>query len=317
MRLLFLFKAARLSKGEHTIIIIAGPTAVGKTSLAIQLALHWQTQIISADSRQCYKELNIGVAKPSPEQLEQVQHYFINSHSIHEEVNAGVFEQYALQSANTIFQQQPVAVMVGGTGLYIKTFCEGIDNMPAIDPAIRQNIITSYEANGLQWLQQQVQEKDPLFWQQAEQQNPQRLMRALEIVMATGESITAFRTQAKAARSFNVIKIGLELPKEVLRNNIDTRVDIMMQDGLLHEVQSLLPYRSLNALQTVGYREFFDYIDGRLTLEQAVERLKINTRQYAKRQLTWFKRDNAMQWFHPADINGIIAYVNEELLKVQ
>jgi tRNA dimethylallyltransferase len=285
---------------------------VGKTSLSIQLAQHFKTQIVSADSRQCYKELNIGVAKPSVSELSLVKHYFINSHSIHHEVNAGMYEEYALKAVDKIFQQNNIAVMVGGTGLYVKSFCEGIDEMPVIPENIRTEIIQQYNEKGLNWLQQQVQQKDPLFWQMAEQQNPQRLMRALEVVEATGNSITTYRRQKKVQRPFNIIKIGLELPKEQLHHNINTRVDIMMQEGLEQEVRALLPYRSLNALQTVGYRELFDYFDGRCSLHQAVEKIKTNTRQYAKRQMTWFKRNKEINWLNAKEepFQKILSFIN-------
>jgi len=251
--------------------------------------------------------LNIGVAKPDAAELEAVPHYFINSHSVHEEVNAAVFEQYALQCAETIFQQNNIAVMVGGTGLYIKAFCEGMDAMPVVPAAVRDSIIQQYHINGLSWLQKEVQTKDPLFWETAEQQNPQRLMRALEIVTATGSSITSFKQNKKAVRPFHIIKIGLELPREQLNNNINKRVDRMMQQGLQEEVQSLMPLQQLNALQTVGYSELFDYYNNKTTLAKAVEQIKTNTRQYAKRQMTWFRKDEAVKWYDAAEINiGII-----------
>ena len=297
----------------HTIIVIAGPTAVGKTALSLQLAQHFQTAIISADSRQCFRELNIGVAKPDQEELEKVQHYFINSHSIHEDVNAAVFEQYALSAAATVFQQRPVAVMVGGTGLYIKAFCEGMDDIPPVPPAVHDAVIEHYRQHGLVWLQQQVQQKDPAFWQVAEQQNPQRLMRALEVLEATGRSIMDFRKAHKAIRPFRVIKIALELPKDILHQRIHHRVDLMMEQGLLAEVQALEPYRHLNALQTVGYKELFEHLDGRITLDAAVEQLKTNTRHYAKRQMTWFKRDTSFKWFQPSAEKEVLAYCSSIL----
>ena len=292
-----------------TVVIICGPTAVGKTSLAIQLAQHFNTQIISADSRQCFKELNIGVAKPLAEQLRQAHHYFINSHTIHEEVNAASFERYALQAIQEIFKQQDIAIMVGGTGLYIKAFCEGLDNIPTIPDEIRNSINQQYNTKGLAWLQNEIQTKDPLFWQTAEQQNPQRLMRALEVVEATGQSINSFRTGEKLQRPFNIIKIGLELPREELYQRINQRVDNMLQDGLIEEVKSLISFKSLNALQTVGYKEFFDYFDGVFSLEQAVGELKKHTRHYAKRQITWFKKDEQIQWFQPNAIQLIKDYL--------
>jgi len=289
---------------SNTIIIIAGPTAVGKTAFAIQLAMLLDTAIISADSRQCYRELNIGVAKPSPAELQQVPHYFINSHSVKEEVNAVVFEQYALQKAAEIFHTKNVAIMVGGTGLYIKAFTQGLDDIPPVDDDIRNAIIHQFNTNGLEWLQQQVQENDPAFWQVTEQQNPQRLMRGLEVKLSTGKSIIAFRSGNKQQRPFNIVSIGLELPREVLYQRINQRVDRMMDAGLVAEVQQLQMFKSLNALQTVGYTEIFDYLDGNTSLDTAVEQIKRNTRHYAKRQLTWFKKDNSMTWYSPADDPG-------------
>jgi tRNA dimethylallyltransferase len=282
---------------QPTVIIIVGPTAVGKTAFAIALAKHFNTSIISADSRQCYKELSIGVAKPTTAELAAVKHYFIGTHSINEEVNAGVFEKYALDAVATIFETNSVAVMVGGTGLYIKSFCEGIDDMPSIDPALRNSIITDYETNGLEWLQHQVAAKDPIYWESTpEKNNPQRLMRALEILLATGKSITHFQSAQKITRPFNILKIGLSMPREILNERIHNRVDAMMEEGLLQEVTSLLRNANRNALQTVGYQEMFAHLSGEITLEDAVALIKQHTRQYAKRQMTWFKKDNQIHW---------------------
>lgn len=287
-------------------IIVAGPTAVGKTAVAIQLAKHFTTSIISADSRQCYKELNIGVARPSVQELEAVNHYFIASHSIQDEVTAAGFEQYALQKAMELFQEHDTVIMVGGTGLYIKAFCEGLDMIPAVDPAIREQIISNYNSKGLAWLQEQVQQKDPAFYASGEIQNPQRMMRALEVVESTGQSVLSFWKGDKAQRNFNIMKIGLELPKEELHQRIHTRIDQMMQAGQLEEVKGLVPYKHLNALQTVGYKELFEYLEGAISLEKAVDQIKTNTRQYAKRQMTWFKKDEEMKWFAPSQAGEII-----------
>ena len=281
---------------NKTCLVIAGPTAVGKTPVAVALAQHFNTEIISADSRQCYKELNIGVAKPSPEQLQQVKHWFINSHSIQDEVNAGVFEEYALKKADEIFEKNKVAVMVGGTGLYIKAFCEGMDEVPVIDPSIRQEIISNFKNNGLAWLQNEVEKIDPIYFSKGETKNPQRMMRALEVKLSTGKSIIEFRSHEKKERGFNIIKIGLELPKEQLHQNINKRVDEMVDNGLLDEVKSLTSFKHLNALQTVGYKELFDHLEGNVSLDNAIEQIKINTRQYAKRQMTWFKKDKDVKW---------------------
>ncbi len=285
---------------KKTCILIVGPTAVGKTSLAIQVAQHFNTEIISADSRQCFKELNIGVAKPSAEELAAVKHHFINSHSIKDEVNAAVFEQYALDKIGKIFSKNDFAVMAGGTGLYVKSFCNGIDEVPVIKPEIREKIVADFEWEGIEWLQKEVEKNDPLYFAKGEMKNPQRMMRALEVKLSTGRSITQFQTQQKKQRDFNIIKIGLELPKDQLHSNINKRADAMMQQGLLAEVKKLEPFKKLNALQTVGYRELFGYLAGDLLLEDAVEIIKINTRQYAKRQMTWFAKDEEIKWCAPA-----------------
>lgn len=284
---------------NKTCIIIQGPTAVGKTALAVQVAKHFSTEIISADSRQCYKELNIGVAKPSREELEQVPHHFINSHSIADDINAAVFETYALKKVNGIFEKHNIAVMVGGTGLYIKAFCRGLDEVPIIKPGIRERIIADYEERGITWLQEEVKTNDPAYFAVGEIKNPQRLMRALEVVISTGQSIVAFRKSTAIKRDFEIINIGLELPKEELYNRINSRVDTMMRDGLLEEVKSLELYQHMNALQTVGYKELFIFLKGETQLPLAIENIKKNTRHYAKRQLTWFKKDETIAWCGP------------------
>ena len=295
---------------DKTCIVIAGPTAVGKTNISIALAQHFKTAIISADSRQCYKELTIGVAKPGIEQLQLVQHYFINSHSITENLNAGMFEQYALNAVNEIFLEHDTAIMVGGTGLYIRAFCEGMDAIPAVDMALRNEINNSYMEAGLDWLQNEIKEKDPAWYALGEIQNPQRMMRALEVVLHTGKSILAFQRAAKSERNFKIIKIGLTLPRAALYRNINNRADEMIRDGLETEVRSLLQYRHLNALQTVGYREMFECIDGTVKQGTAIENIKKNTRHYAKRQLTWFKKEEGMQWFSPLDYSQLIDYLH-------
>jgi len=296
-------------KQENTIIIIVGPTASGKTSLSLQLAQYLNTNIISADSRQCFKELNIGVAKPANEELERVKHYFINSHSIFENITAQTFEQCALKAAEEIFKHNKYAVMAGGTGLYIKAFCEGLDEIPDVDEIIRKEIIEEYNNKGLLWLQNEVKKKDPLFWQAGEQQNPQRLMRALEVFLSSGKSITTFRTQVKKERSFNIIKVGLDISKEQLHSNIDTRIDEMIENGLVNEVESLWTYKNLNALQTVGYKEIFEYFEGSISLKDAIKKIKANTNQYAKRQMTWFKKDKSIYWIKAAQLPLLMSFV--------
>ena len=274
-----------------TCVIVAGPTAVGKTSYGIDLALKYNTQIISADSRQCFKELNIGVAKPSDEQLKKVQHYFINSHSIHDEVNARVFEGYALNKVQEIFEKSDFAVMVGGTGLYIKAFMEGLDEIPDIDESIKKEINEMYLTNGFDWLQNELKKNDPVFFAKGEMQNQQRMLRALEVKLSTGKAILDFHSKEKQKRNFEIKVHLLELPREQLYDNINLRVDQMMEKGLLKEVENLYGYKHLNALQTVGYKELFEYFNGKISLEKAIEEIKKNTRHYAKRQMTWFKKN--------------------------
>ena len=302
-----------MSSPKKSIILICGPTAVGKTSIAISLAKHFHTEIISADSRQCFKELNIGVARPSQEELSAVTHHFIASHSIRENINAAYFEKYGLQKVNELFATHDVIIMVGGTGLYIKAFCEGLDEIPSISESVRNGIIANYETKGLEWLQNEIRTKDPQFFETGEMKNPQRIMRALEVVESTGQSILGFRKKNKVQRPFHIIKIGLELSKEELHSNINDRVDKMIDHGLVEEVRSLLSFRDLNALQTVGYSEVFDFIDGNKTLSFAAEEIKKNTRQYAKRQMTWFKKDNEINWFSPKQLSDVLDYAEGKL----
>lgn len=271
-------------------LVVCGPTAVGKTDHAIDLALKHGTSIISADSRQCYRELNIGVAKPSPEQLELVPHYFINSYSITEDINVKAFENYALNAASDLFREHDTIVMVGGTGMYIKAFAEGIDEIPEIDKEFRDQIIATYKAEGFEWLYGEVRYKDPKFFLEGEMENPQRMLRALEVKLSTGKSILEYQLNQKVQRDFDIEYILLELDRQVLYQRINERVDRMMTAGLLEEAKSLYPFRHLNALQTVGYKELFSYLDGNITLDFAVEEIKKNTRRYAKRQMTWFKK---------------------------
>jgi len=286
-----------------------GPTAVGKTSFAIELAKALNTEIISADARQCYHELNIGVARPSLEELGAVRHHFIASHAIQDTVNAAVFEEYALAKTTQLFTSKDAVVMVGGTGLYIKAFCEGLDAIPSIDPAVRLAIIAQYEKSGLAWLQKEVAEKDPSYWSQAEQDNPHRLMRALEVVLGAGASILSFQKQTKVERSFRIVKIGLEMPRLTLYERINQRVLNMVEAGLEQEVIDLKPFFNLNALQTVGYQEWLPYFEGKISKEKVIELIQQNTRRYAKRQMTWFKKDAEIQWYQAAaaSISQIIA----------
>lgn len=299
------------SAKQKTVIIIMGPTASGKTAAAIELAKHFHTEIISADSRQCFKELDIGVARPSSEELKTVPHHFIATHSIHEEVTAAVFEEYALEKANELFQKHDVVIMVGGTGFYIKAFCEGLDHIPVIDPLIRKKITDEYEKKGIEWLQNEIKEKDGTFYISGEISNPQRMMRALEVMEGTGQSVLSFRSGKKIKRGFNIVKFGLKLPREKLYQQINSRVDKMIAAGLVDEAKSLKEFQQLNALQTVGYSELFEYFDGKCTMEAATEKIKTNTRQYAKRQLTWFNKDDSIKWIEAGDRNEMISFAEE------
>ncbi|WP_416438765.1 tRNA (adenosine(37)-N6)-dimethylallyltransferase MiaA [Phnomibacter sp. MR] len=291
---------------QHLLVAVAGPTAVGKTAVAIALAQHFRTEIISFDSRQCYREMNIGVARPSDEELAAVPHHFIASHSIHEPVDAAQYEQWALQQLDALFQQYKVVIAVGGTGLYLKALTEGLDVMPDIPAEIRNSIRDSYEKKGIVWLQKTLTDADPLYASTGEMHNPHRMLRALEILTVSGKSIKAFQQQQTDTRPFTIVKIGVELPREILVNRIHQRVDEMMLQGLEAEARNLFRYKHLQALQTVGYQELFEYFEGTISLTNAIEKIKSHTRQYAKRQMTWFKKDQTVHWFDPKQLSEII-----------
>jgi tRNA dimethylallyltransferase len=295
---------------NNKVYIIAGPTAVGKTAVAVALAQRLGTEIVSADSRQCYREMTIGTAKPSAEELGTVKHYFIDEFSVTEALSAADYETLALQYLDNIFQSHHTAVVCGGTGLYIKALCEGLDAMPETDEAIANEVEEAYKTNGLPWLQQAVEQEDPEFFKQAEVHNPARLLRALSFIRTTGKSIVHYRTQVKKQRPFDIIKVGLELPREVLYDRINMRVEQMMKDGLLEEVETLFPQRTLKNLQTVGYAELFDFIEGKCTLPEALDKIKQHTRNYAKRQLTWFKKDKEVHWLRPDDRDAVEKILN-------
>jgi len=289
---------------SQTVYIIVGPTAVGKTSFAIELAKKLNTQILSADARQCFKELNIGVARPSVDELSKVPHHFIASHSIQEEMNATIFENYALEKTAQLLEKYNSLVVVGGTGLYIKVFCEGLDLIPAINPEIRNEIIQQYEKLGLRWLQKELSVKDPLYWEKGEQKNPQRLMRALEVFLGTGTSIVNFQNKNKVVRPFKIIKIGMQMPRELLYERINERVLKMVENDLESEVRNLIPHSHLNALQTVGYSEWLPYFEGKINIQKVKEQIQQNTRHYAKRQMTWFKKDPDINWYEADQMNA-------------
>ena len=299
---------------DKTLVVIAGPTAVGKTDLAISVAKKLKTQIISADSRQFFREMEIGTAKPSASALEDVPHHFINSHSILEEYDAAQFAIDALAKIQDIFKQEDECILCGGSGLYIKAVCEGFDDIPEIPQDVRATLTSSYEANGLPWLQDEMRRLDPEYFVLIDQQNPHRLIRALEVRIGTGKSLSSYFGNKKAVHEFAILKIGLELPRDLLYERIDTRMDMMIAEGLFEEARNLLPFRSHHALQTVGYKEIFDYLDGLYDKDEAIRLLKRNSRRYAKRQLTWFKKDKEFVWFDARKQDAILKYIDKRLI---
>jgi len=292
-----------------TLIVVLGPTAIGKTSLSIQLAKQYNTEIVSADSRQFYKELLIGAAPPSAKELSEVKHHFIQHLSVSEDYNVGKFEEDAILKIEDLFRKNDKIIMTGGSGLYIDAICKGFDKMPEIPSEIREKVISLYKKNGIEFLQEELKEKDSIYFNEIDTKNPQRLMRALEIIYSTNKTFSSFRKKEKKKRSFNIVKIGLEIDRELLYNRINNRVDIMMENGLEKEVKSLIPYQNKNALQTVGYKELFEYFDGNCSLEQSTEMIKQNTRRFAKRQITWFKKDSSIKYFSPESLNKIIKFI--------
>ncbi len=292
-----------------TLIVIVGPTAIGKTELAIDLAKFYQTEIISADSRQFFSEMNIGTAKPSKEELATAKHHFINSHSINTLFSTGDFELEALKLMDELFQSHDVLIMVGGSGLYIDSVCKGLDKLPDIDLNIREQLNQQFATEGITPIQKQLQEADPEYFAKVDQSNPQRMIRGLEVFLSTGEKLSSFLTANKKSRPFNILKIGLNADRALVYERINKRVDVMMDAGLLDEVKALMPYRHLNALNTVGYSELFDYLDGKTDLSSAVAMIKQNTRRFAKRQLTWFRRDESTAWFEPGETERIIDFL--------
>lgn len=297
---------------EKKLIVIAGPTAVGKTALAIHVAHELQTEIISADSRQIYRELTIGTAKPSEAELKEVPHHFIDSHSITEDYDAARFGEEALRKIYTLFEKHDYVVVCGGSGLYIKALLEGFDDIPEVPDAVRDQLIEEFEAKGLLWLQNKMRELDPEHFRNIDHKNPMRLMRALEVKIATGKSISEFQKKVKKDLPFRVIKIGLELERAKLYERIDSRMDEMIAQGLFEEAQQLYPFKDKNALQTVGYQEIFDFMDGAYDREEAIRLLKRNSRRYAKRQLTWFKRDEEIKWFNPLNLEAVLECIKSK-----
>lgn len=293
------------------LIIIAGPTAVGKTSTAIQVAKHFNTEIISADSRQIFMELNIGVARPSVEELAEVKHHFIANKSIDQYFSAGEYEREVIALLDDLFKTKNVVILCGGTGFYINAILNGFDEIPQIDEKIREALNQQFKDFGIEPLQQKLKELDEETYNEIDIHNTQRIIRALEVCIGTQQKFSSFKRKNNVQRNFKPIKIGLNISKEQLHHNINTRVDEMMRQGFLEEAKSVINYRNHNALQTVGYKELFDFIDGKTTLNEAVDLIKLHTRQYAKRQLTFFNKLNDYNWFQPKEIKSIISFVDE------
>ncbi len=297
----------------NTLIVVLGPTGVGKSAISIQLAQYFQTHIISADSRQFFRELRIGTAVPSISDLEKVPHHFIQNKSIHHYYNVSEFEVEALQLIDQLFQRHNPLIMTGGSMLYLDTICKGIDDIPTVDPAIRNEVVTWYEQHGLEALQHRLLEVDPEYYHLVDLNNPKRLLHAIEIFQMTGRPFTSFRKNTVKKRPFRIIKIGINQDRDTLYDRINQRVDQMMNRGLLEEVKTVYPYRELNSLNTVGYKELFSYLAGTCSLAEAVDLIKRNSRRYARKQLTWFRRDQEIAWFEPDQVQSIIEHVDQKM----
>ncbi|MBP1639458.1 MAG: tRNA delta(2)-isopentenylpyrophosphate transferase [Bacteroidetes bacterium] len=298
-------------KKRPVLFVLLGPTGVGKTMLSLKLADLLQCPVISCDSRQFYKEMRIGTAAPTEEQLRQVQHYFVGTHSIWDQYNAGKFELDVVCLLKSLFAEHPFALMVGGSMLYIDAVCNGIDDLPTISPEIRTDIRNLYDRDGLEGIRMRLKLLDPVYYDQVDLMNVQRILHALEVCVTCGKPYSSMRTNAVKERPFDIVKIGLNRPREELYSRINARVDEMMAKGLENEAHRLLPWKNLNALQTVGYKELFNYFDGVWTKEFAVDMIRQNSRRYAKKQLSWFNRDKTIRWFNPDDENSVLRFVSE------
>jgi tRNA dimethylallyltransferase len=295
---------------SKTLIIIAGPTAAGKTALAIQIAKHFKTEIISADSRQFYREMNIGTAKPSKEELEVIPHHLIDSHSIVDSFSVGDFEKEVINLLEKLFKSLDKVVLVGGSGLFINAICNGFDELPVASEETRNKLNQLLVEKGIEHLQEKLKKADPQYYAEVDINNPQRLIRALEVFESTGYPFSTYRTNTPKKRNFNIIKLGINPTREKLYEQINLRVDQMVERGLFEEVKGLVEYRQLNTLNTVGYSELFEYIDGKLSKEEAIDKIKQNTRRFAKRQLTWFKKSEDMNWFEANELNAILDFLD-------
>ena len=296
------------------LISIVGPTAIGKTALSIKLSQQFNTEILSADSRQFYKEMNIGTAVPSPEELNCVKHHFIQHKSIHDNYSVGDFERDAINCISTIHKTNDIAIMVGGSGLYVKAVTKGLDDFPEVDKNIRKQLNSEFEANGLHQLQEQLKTLDPIAYTTIAIDNPQRLIRALEICVGTDKPYSSFLTNPEKQRPFKTISIGLDAERATIYDRINQRVDIMVKEGLIEEAKQLFPHKHLNALNTVGYKELFQHFEGHHSLDFAISEIKKNTRRFAKRQLTWFRKDTSIKWFdYTTNTEAIVDYIKTQL----
>ena len=304
-------KAVQAGKDKH-LLVVCGPTAIGKTAFGIRLARYFGTVIISADSRQFYREMRIGTAFPEPEELAAARHYFVGNLSVKDAYNVARYEEEVLQLLGSLFQQSDIVILLGGSGLYIDAVCKGIDELPDYDPALRNSLKRDLTEKGLGFLADRLLKLDPEYHAVADLNNPKRVMRALEVCLQSGTTYSSLRKNLPRERPFNIVRTGLNTDREILFKKIDERVEKMMEKGLPEEVRSLLPWRACNALNTVGYKELFAYLEGAVSLEQAVENIKTNTRRYAKRQLTWFKRDQDIKWFGPDEDQRVIDFLREQ-----
>ena len=300
---------------SKTLIVILGPTGVGKTDLSINIAKHFNTVISSSDSRQVYREMSIGTAVPEKEQLAAVKHHFIHTHSIHDYFSSWECEKQTIELLSELYQEKNEVLLVGGSMMYIDAVCNGIDEIPTIDPDLRQEVFARYEKDGLESMKMQLKQLDPVFYNQVDLKNAKRVIHAVEICLMTGKPYSELRTNSRKKRDFKIIKIGLNRDRAELYERINTRVDQMIEEGLIDEAKSIFEYRHYNSLNTVGYKELFEHFEGNISLEKAIELIKRNSRRYAKRQLSWFRRDEEIQWFHPDQQKEVLQHIEDKIKK--